>query len=143
MERAKLGPDHPRTLTALHNRALGYSYDWKLDLALPLLEETLALRAGAHTRPKVARGLVKLLVDRMLFDEPSEGISEARAVAFREAARVLRSLPADATVEAYESRLARHFYTSEEIAGFRRHWDDGPPSSPPSPSPAVGEGVDR
>jgi hypothetical protein len=44
---------------------------------------------------------------------------------------------------AYESRLARHFYTSEEIAGFRRHWDDGPPSSPPSPSPAVGEGVDR
>ncbi|WP_375767746.1 DUF790 family protein [Archangium gephyra] len=73
------------------------------------VEETLALRAGAHTRPKVARGLVKLLVDRMLFDEPSEGISEARAAAFREAARVLRSLPADATVEAYESRLAEAF----------------------------------
>ncbi|WP_257448366.1 DUF790 family protein [Archangium lipolyticum] len=73
------------------------------------VEETLGLRAGAHARPKVARGLVKLLVDRMLFDEPSEGISEARTAAFREAARVLRSLPGDATVEAYESRLAEAF----------------------------------
>ncbi|KFA88826.1 DUF790 family protein [Archangium violaceum] len=73
------------------------------------IEETLALRAGAHTRPKVARGLVKLLVDRMLFDEPSEGIAEARATAFREAARVLRSLPSDATVEAYEARLSEAF----------------------------------
>ncbi len=73
------------------------------------VEETLALRAGAHARPKVARGLVKLLVDRMLFNEPAEGIAEARATAFREAARVLRSLPEDATVEAYESRLAQAF----------------------------------
>ncbi len=70
------------------------------------VEETLALRAGAHPRPKVARGLGKRLVDRMLFDEPPEGIAEARAAAFREAARVLRALPADATAEAYEARLA-------------------------------------
>jgi predicted nuclease of restriction endonuclease-like RecB superfamily len=73
------------------------------------VEETLALRAGAHTRPKVARGLVKLLVDRMRFEEPAEGISEARAATFREAARVLRALPADATVEGYEARLAEAF----------------------------------
>jgi hypothetical protein len=73
------------------------------------VEETLGLRAGAHARPKVARGLVKLLVDRMLFDEPAEGISEARAAAFREAARVLRALPPDATVEGYEARLAEAF----------------------------------
>ncbi|QRK09276.1 DUF790 family protein [Archangium violaceum] len=73
------------------------------------VEETLGLRAGAYTRPKVARGLVKLLVDRMLFEEPAEGISEARATAFREAARVLRALPPDATVEAYEARLAEAF----------------------------------
>ena len=73
------------------------------------VEEALGLRAGAHARPKVARGLVKLLVDRMLFDEPSEGIGEARAAAFREAARVLRSLPADATVEGYEAWLAEAF----------------------------------
>ncbi len=70
------------------------------------VEETLGLRAGAHTRPKVARGLVKLLVDRMRFEEPAEGIAEARAETFREAAKVLRALPADATVEGYEARLA-------------------------------------
>lgn len=73
------------------------------------VEETLGLRAGAHSRPKVARGLVKLLVDRMLFEEPAEGRSEARAATFREAARVLRSLPPDASVEAYEARLAQAF----------------------------------
>ena len=73
------------------------------------VEEALGLRAGAYARPKVARGLVKLLVDRMSFDEPAEGISEARAAAFREAGRVLRALPADATVEGYEARLAEAF----------------------------------
>ncbi|ATB43043.1 hypothetical protein CYFUS_008522 [Cystobacter fuscus] len=70
------------------------------------VEETLALRAGAHARPKVARGLVKLLVDRMRFDEPAEGAMEARAVTFREAARVRLALPAGASVEHYEERLA-------------------------------------
>jgi uncharacterized protein len=71
------------------------------------VEEALELRAGAYARPKVARGLVKLLVDRMDFDEPSEGLAQARALAFHQAARVLRSLPAGATVEDYEARLAQ------------------------------------
>ena len=70
------------------------------------VEEELGLRAGAHSRPKVARGLVKLLVDRMHFDEPGEGIAAARTAAFHTAARVLRALPADATAEGYEARLA-------------------------------------
>ncbi|MBM7113729.1 DUF790 family protein [Archangium primigenium] len=70
------------------------------------VEEALGLRAGAHTRPKVARGLVKLLVDRMRFEEPGEGASEARAVLFQQAARVRRALPPDARVEDYEARLA-------------------------------------
>ena len=70
------------------------------------VEEALGLKAGAYTRPKVARGLAKLLVDRMSFEEPSEGVCEARAATFREAARVLRALPPDATVEGYEARLA-------------------------------------
>ncbi|WP_434383370.1 DUF790 family protein [Melittangium boletus] len=69
------------------------------------VEEALGLRAGAHTRPKVARGLVKLLVDRMRFEEPGEGASEARAVLFQQAARVRRALPPDARVEDYEARL--------------------------------------
>nr|WP_211194049.1 DUF790 family protein [Pyxidicoccus fallax] len=71
------------------------------------LEESLGLRAGAFSRPKVARGLVKLLVDRLLFDEPSPGVGEARWERLKLAARELRSLPPDATVEAYEARLAQ------------------------------------
>lgn len=69
------------------------------------VEETLSLRAGAFSRPRVARGLVKLLLDRALFDEAAEGVAEARWERFQVAARVLRNLPPDATVEAYEARL--------------------------------------
>jgi tetratricopeptide (TPR) repeat protein len=39
--KAKLGPDHPVTLTSMHNLAVGYMAAGKLDLALPLLEETV------------------------------------------------------------------------------------------------------
>jgi hypothetical protein len=42
--KAKLGADHPQTLTALNNLALGYRSAGKHDLAVPLYEETLARR---------------------------------------------------------------------------------------------------
>jgi tetratricopeptide (TPR) repeat protein len=42
--KAKLGPDHPDTLTSMNNLALGYRAAGQLDKALPLLEETLKLR---------------------------------------------------------------------------------------------------
>ena len=42
--KAKLGPDHPDTLTSMNNLALAYQAAGKLDLALPLFEETLKLR---------------------------------------------------------------------------------------------------
>jgi hypothetical protein len=41
---ARLGPDHPNTLTSMSNLAVAYQDDGKLDLALPLFEETLKLR---------------------------------------------------------------------------------------------------
>ena len=69
------------------------------------IEEALSLRAGAFSRPRIAKGLVKLLVDRALFDEATEGVAEARWERFQLAARVLRELPPDATVETYEARL--------------------------------------
>ncbi|ATB28423.1 DUF790 family protein [Melittangium boletus] len=81
------------------------------------VEEALGLQAGAYARPKVARGLVKLLVDRMRFDEPQEGATEARAALFQEAARVRRALPPDARVEEYEARLAEAF--SRPLADLR------------------------
>jgi predicted nuclease of restriction endonuclease-like RecB superfamily len=70
------------------------------------VEEALALRAGAFSRPRVARGLVKLLVDRALFDEAAEGVTETRWGRFQVAAQVLRGLSLDTTLEAYEARLA-------------------------------------
>lgn len=70
------------------------------------VEEALGLKAGAFARPKVARGLVKLLVDRLLFDEPAPGVAEARWERLKAAAGVLRGMPPDAAVEAYEARLA-------------------------------------
>jgi len=70
------------------------------------VEEALALRAGASSKPPVARGLVKLLLDRAQFDEAAEGIAEARWERFQLAAGVLRGLPPDTTIEAYEARLA-------------------------------------
>jgi tetratricopeptide (TPR) repeat protein len=43
LTKAKLGPDHPHTLTAMNNLAGGYQAAGKLDLALPLYEEALRL----------------------------------------------------------------------------------------------------
>ena len=44
LRKAKLGPDHPDTLTSMNNLAMAYQDAGKLDLALPLFEETLRLR---------------------------------------------------------------------------------------------------
>ena len=41
--KAKLGPDHPDTLSSMNNLATGYRAAGKLEKALPLYEETLAL----------------------------------------------------------------------------------------------------
>ena len=71
------------------------------------IEESLGLKAGAFTKPKVARGLVKLVLDRLLFDEPAPGVTEARWERIKAAGHVLRALPPDATVEDFEARLAQ------------------------------------
>jgi Tetratricopeptide repeat len=44
LHRAKLGPEHPDTLTSMNSLAAAYHYAGKSDLALPLFEETLKLR---------------------------------------------------------------------------------------------------
>jgi tetratricopeptide (TPR) repeat protein len=44
LSKAKLGPDHPTTLSNMNNLALAYLGVGKLDLALPLFEETLKLK---------------------------------------------------------------------------------------------------
>jgi serine/threonine protein kinase len=44
LHKAKLGPEHPDTLTSMNNLAAAYHYAGKSDLALPLFEEALKLR---------------------------------------------------------------------------------------------------
>src|SRR5207302_51984 len=44
LRRQHLGPEHPDTLTSMNNLALAYCNARKLDLALPLHEETLKLQ---------------------------------------------------------------------------------------------------
>ena len=52
LQKAKLGPDHPDTLTTMINLAVGYQYAGRLDRALPLFEETLATsEVEARSRP--------------------------------------------------------------------------------------------
>ncbi len=44
LAKAKLGPDHPNTLTVMFNLAAIYRDAGQLEKALPLVEETLKLR---------------------------------------------------------------------------------------------------
>ncbi len=44
LKKAKLGDEHPDTLTSMNNLAVSYHSAGRLDEAIPLLEETLRLR---------------------------------------------------------------------------------------------------
>jgi uncharacterized protein len=70
------------------------------------LEQELEPRIGSFPRPKVARGLAKLLLDRCTFEEPRDEVASLRRQSFGAAAAVLRGLPPDASLEQYEARLA-------------------------------------
>lgn len=70
------------------------------------VEEALGALAGGFPRLRVAKGLVKLLVDRLVFDEASPEVAAQREERLGIAAGVLRALPAEATVEEYEAKLA-------------------------------------
>ena len=52
--KARLGPDHPDSLSSMENLAMAYLFAGKLDLAVPLLEETLEL-SESHPRPRPSR----------------------------------------------------------------------------------------
>ncbi len=50
LKKAKLGPDHPDTLTSMNNLAAAYWRMKQLDKSIPLFEETLKHRGG-EARP--------------------------------------------------------------------------------------------
>ena len=74
LRKAKLGPDHPDTLTSMANLALAYQDAGRLDLALPLLEQTLKLRKAklGPDHPATAStmaSLGSLLIEKRRFTE--------------------------------------------------------------------------
>jgi predicted nuclease of restriction endonuclease-like RecB superfamily len=70
------------------------------------LEEQLAACHAGFQPQKLAEGLVKLVLDRMTFEEPSDEAAQLRVESFTAATRLLRALPDDATQEQYEQQLA-------------------------------------
>ena len=86
-------------------------------LSRDALEDALATHAGAFARPPVARGLVKLVLDRCEFEAAAEGVTERRLAVFRAAAGVLRGLPSGASVAEYEGALASALGGSELPSG--------------------------
>jgi len=69
------------------------------------VEEVLFSLAGAFPQPRVAKGVVKLLLDKLEFDEAPAEIAATRARWLPLAGQVLRALPPGATLEDYERRL--------------------------------------
>ncbi len=76
---------------------------------MELLEERLSARANAFERPRVANGLVKLVLDKVEAEEPAPELSAARLARFRESAALLAAQPDGATLEAYEAALEARF----------------------------------
>lgn len=70
------------------------------------VEEVLLCRANASPRPRVAKGLVKLLLDRLEFEEEDASVSARRMEVLHRAARLLRSAPPATTLLEYEAQLA-------------------------------------
>jgi hypothetical protein len=70
------------------------------------LDEAVDVLVGEAKKPKLARGLVKLLVDRCEFEEPGDAAAELRRAAFAASAAAFRALPEDATLAQYHERLA-------------------------------------
>jgi len=71
-----------------------------------LLEEALGVLVGESKKPKVARGLVKLLMDKCSFEEPGDAAAALRKQAFHASAAALRGLPDDAPLALYLERLS-------------------------------------
>lgn len=80
------------------------------------IEQRLAARASAFDRPKIGHGLVKLLLDRVAFEEPSDEARTTRIGTFDKAAEVLRALPDDATPDDWERAVSSAF---DDVAARR------------------------
>ena len=62
LRKAKLGPDHPNTLTSMNNLAKGYHAAGKMDLALPLFLEAVAGLEKRGFQDEIAGAIVNSLI---------------------------------------------------------------------------------
>lgn len=69
------------------------------------LDETLDAVVGESRKPKIARGLIKLLIDKSSFEEPGDAALALRRVAFAAGAAALRALPEEVPLAIYIERL--------------------------------------
>ncbi len=84
-------------------------------IALPrgAIEAALRAHANEHARPKIARGLAKLVMDRMDFGEAGEESEALRRTVFVTASELLRGLPDGASFEAYQQALGERMELAE------------------------------
>lgn len=102
-------------LLALAREGIGATYE--------SVEESLQTVATAAKRPKVARGLVKLILDRVEVETPSEDAMRERLGHFQAASEAMRALAADATLERFEHAVAPRLSTSLTEVRARLHAD--------------------
>ncbi|MEO1235122.1 MAG: DUF790 family protein [Myxococcota bacterium] len=70
------------------------------------IDEALSALALGAKKPKVARGLVKLLTDRLEVAEPDEAVAEKRNRAFEASMSVLRSVSPEMSAENFAETVA-------------------------------------
>lgn len=80
----------------------------------------LAEEIAGAPKPKVAKGLVKLVLDSLELEEPPEAVGTDRLEALLGAAEVLRALSESARPEDYEAALAAKLPLEELRAGLYR-----------------------
>lgn len=69
------------------------------------LEEALGYRVNSHKRPAVARGVAKLILDRVEVEAPEEAAAEQRNRAFEAAMQIMGELQEADSFGDYEARL--------------------------------------
>jgi len=84
-------------LVAIADDAVGEPY--------AALEDELSARVNGSRRPPVARGLAKLVLDRVEVEAPDDTAAELRNRAFAAAMSAMDALGAEESFEAYEARL--------------------------------------
>ena len=69
------------------------------------IEADLSAQASGYRRPRIAKGLVKLLLDRATFEEPDPSVVASREGWINEAQDVRQQLPETASFSDYEASL--------------------------------------